>query len=100
MRRLFFSCMLLGLPLSAIGCSICASPYDYCSPVFTGECGEGCHPYVRAGSAFSGGPAPVYYDGAVVEGEGSENLEGEDAPMPSMDEPYGGSMVPGASYEY
>ncbi len=67
MRRLIGYCMLLGLPLSAMGCAMCASPFDYCSPVFTGECGEGCHPYERAGSAFSGGYAPDgYYEGERV----------------------------------
>jgi hypothetical protein len=40
---------------------MCASPYDYCSPTFTGMGGEDCAPFVRAGSILSmpgGYPGP------------------------------------------
>lgn len=38
---------------AAAGCRMCASPYDYCSPTFTGSCGEDCASFVRAGSVLS-----------------------------------------------
>ena len=44
---------------------MCAHPYDYCGPTFTGACDEPCCPNVRAGSILSG-VAPV--SEAAVEG--------------------------------
>ncbi len=56
--------MLLSLSLSLVvvtaGCRMCASPYDDCSPTFTGQCGEDCAPMARAGSVLSG-----YFPGTV-----------------------------------
>jgi hypothetical protein len=52
---------------------MCASSYDYCSPTFTGACGEDCAAFVRAGSILSapGGCPPLpsegYVDQPVVE---------------------------------
>jgi len=32
---------------------MCAHPYDYCGPTYTGECGTQCAPNARAGSILS-----------------------------------------------
>jgi len=45
------------------GCRMCASPYDYCGPTYTGECGS-CDPYYREGSRFSQAES-VIYDGPI-----------------------------------
>lgn len=52
------NCILLSLLacLVTAGCCMCAGPYDYCAPTFTGqsdECGDDCRPHARLGSAFS-----------------------------------------------
>ena len=43
---------------------MCASPYDYCAPTFTGQCGESCRPNARVGSILTGatemGPHETY----------------------------------------
>jgi len=53
---------LLSLVVMAAGCRMCASPYDRCSPTFTGQCGEDCAPMARAGSILSGYFPPMYPD--------------------------------------
>ena len=35
------------------GCRMCADPYDYCQPTYTGECGQQCCPTYRAGSVLT-----------------------------------------------
>lgn len=58
MSRALTSLMALGLLLPGLGCAMCASPYDYCGPTFTGNnCGDPCFINQRAGSIFD--PAPV-----------------------------------------
>jgi hypothetical protein len=47
-----FACLVVTL---AAGCCMCAAPYDYCAPTFTGQCGEDCRPHARVNSAFSYG---------------------------------------------
>ena len=54
MSRTTVAWITLSLMAVAAGCRMAASPYDYCSPTFTGECGEDCAPFVRAGSILSG----------------------------------------------
>jgi hypothetical protein len=50
MRRVMFAWAGIGLLLLAVGCSMCAHPYDYCGPVYDGPCtscgacGGGCGP--------------------------------------------------------
>jgi len=72
----------LALLAATVGCRICSSPYDYCGPTFTGECGEECCSNARAGSIFSGqmmAPFPddgyLLDDGYVPSGEFSLNDE-------------------------
>lgn len=52
MQRILLGWTALGLLALAAGCTLCASPYDYCGPTFTGEgCGDGsCDPRLRSGS--------------------------------------------------
>jgi hypothetical protein len=76
------SLVAIGLALSATGCCMCASPYDYCGPTFLGECGEPCMCHERYGSAISPGHCPFHCDGCgceecgeVTEGPG-EIIEG------------------------
>jgi hypothetical protein len=58
MIRTLVTVVLLGLAASAVGCRMCAHPYDYCGPTFSGQCGETCNPMARAGSVLSP-PLPV-----------------------------------------
>jgi len=44
---------LLALIVLTAGCAMCAHPFDYCGPTFTGECGQTCDPMARAGSRLS-----------------------------------------------
>ncbi len=58
MSRALLSVALLIPVLSSLGCAMCASPYDYCGPTFTGnDCGDPCFVKERAGSILD--PAPV-----------------------------------------
>ena len=52
---IFVICLISGL----VGCRFCSSPYDYCSPTFTGNNydyyrGDPCNPNYAAGSRFLG----------------------------------------------
>jgi hypothetical protein len=49
--------LLLSVAASALGCAMCASPYDECGPVFSGGCRGGCNGTSREGSILSGGAA-------------------------------------------
>lgn len=62
MSRGMLAWTLLSLVVMAAGCRMCASPYDSCSPTFTGLCGEDCAPMARAGSVLSGYFPPMYPD--------------------------------------
>ena len=55
MRHLVFAIATLTLLAGSTGCRMCAHPFDYCGPTFTGGCGEPCGCDVRAGSILSGG---------------------------------------------
>ena len=52
MQRILLGWAALGLLALAAGCTLCASPYDYCGPTFTGDgCNGGsCDPRLRSGS--------------------------------------------------
>ena len=62
MVRTVFACSLLVLVAATAGCRMCASPYDYCGPTSTGECGQGCCPNARQGSILSPGVQPMEYE--------------------------------------
>ena len=42
MTRTLLGLLLVGLALTACGCRMCASPYDYCGPLCDGCCGGTC----------------------------------------------------------
>jgi len=54
--------LVLIASLAATGCRYCASPYDYCGPLFTGRDCTPCDPDARAGSIFAEQlmPVPMY----------------------------------------
>ena len=54
MYRILLAWMAVGLVAGVSGCVMCASPYDYCYPTFTGDCGSQCRVHGRVGSAFGG----------------------------------------------
>ena len=76
MSRITVAWIAISLVAVATGCRMCASPYDYCSPTFTGMGGEDCAPFVRAGSILSmpGGhlPSEGYFDHDLPEAEVEE----------------------------
>ena len=84
MSRTTVAWIALGLMATAAGCRMCASPYDYCSPTFTGGCGEDCAPFVRAGSILSGhvdcAPLPTegYVDQPVPEDQEIARIQVDD----------------------
>lgn len=53
MRHAAFALAALCLVASAVGCRMCAHPYDYCGPTFTGGNCQPCDFYARAGSILS-----------------------------------------------
>jgi hypothetical protein len=60
MSRTVLSWIAVGIITLFSGCAMCASPYDYCGPTVTGQCGDNCDPNApRAGSIISGSMAPT-----------------------------------------
>ncbi len=49
----------MGLLALGAGCRMCLHHYDYCGPLFDGQCGGACDPRARAGSILAGSAAPV-----------------------------------------
>ena len=58
MARTTFACAVVALVALTAGCSMCAHPYDYCGPTFTGEGCQPCMPNARACSILSPGGTP------------------------------------------
>jgi hypothetical protein len=55
--------LLVVASLTTAGCRYCASPYDYCGPLFTGQDCTTCDPHTRAGSIFADQLMPVPMSG-------------------------------------
>ncbi len=70
------------LTVAATGCTMCASPYDYCGPTFTGQPGEPCCPDARAGSILSPPLDPVG-EGQIAPSETPTGAEKEFSPTPA-----------------
>jgi len=115
MNRVFLSLVIVGLIVAAAGCRTCISNYDYCGPLFTGECGGvPCDPCARAGSILSPSlPIPgqgmmIEGDGMIVQGEGvimesempSETIESETFRSLPRDEGYDEPVGPVDSGAY
>ena len=91
--RTVFACSLLVLVAASAGCRMCASPYDYCGPTSTGECGQGCCPNARQGSILSPGAQPMQYEMQPAPGMeptlAASIQSGEAKRMPGVEEPVG-----------
>jgi hypothetical protein len=57
MSRTLLGWILMAFVAAGAGCTMCATPYDECGPVLTGDCAS-CRSNVRTGSVLSGGPSP------------------------------------------
>ncbi|OHB83386.1 MAG: hypothetical protein A2V98_12435 [Planctomycetes bacterium RBG_16_64_12] len=88
MSRTTFALIAIALVGMAAGCRMCASPYDYCGPTFTGACGEECSQTARSGSVLSGYVAPYPDDGYLQEPvlPGDETALYNDEAAPQDDE--------------
>jgi|GEM_PF-1238609 len=75
MNRFYLSLVAISLLTATVGCRMCAHPYDYCGPLYQGDCGGvPCDPCARAGSILSPplhlpGHGQVIVEGDVIEGE-------------------------------
>ncbi len=58
MLRAGFAGLILGLVMLSMGCRMCAHPFDYCGPTFTGD-GPCCADETRAGSILTAGAVPL-----------------------------------------
>jgi hypothetical protein len=76
MVRSTFALAVLALATLTCGCRMCASPYDYCGPTFTGESCQQCLPNVREGSILSQGVPPA---------SGAEMVPGMMLPVPDAE---------------
>ncbi|MBX7168267.1 MAG: hypothetical protein K1X74_18160 [Pirellulales bacterium] len=89
--------------VSTTGCTTCASPYDYCGPVYAGGC-EPCVNNDRVGSAFCDpglGPEPMISPNSGKRskpGAGGAEVNLEDRNLPDLDEgsPPRGDNMPNA----
>lgn len=59
MIRAILAICVVTLTAVTAGCTMCAHPFDYCGPTFTGECGQPCAANARAGSILSPGSEMV-----------------------------------------
>lgn len=68
MLRKLLAWSVLAFMTGAVGCAMCASPYDECGPVLSDSCaGRGCSD-ARAGSILSAPTFPEEAEGTVVVG--------------------------------
>ena len=58
MLRSTLALVTLAMVATTAGCRMCAHPYDYCGPTFTGEDCQQCMPNARACSILSPGGSP------------------------------------------
>ncbi|HUT08955.1 MAG TPA: hypothetical protein VMY42_00525 [Thermoguttaceae bacterium] len=74
MIRTMLAWSVVTLVAVTAGCRMCASPYDYSGPTYTGEFGP-CDPNYREGSRFSQAESMIY-DGLIdPESVGPEVIE-------------------------
>ena len=59
MARVIIPWSVVALLAATAGCRMCAHPYDYCGPMFTGECGSDCAWNSREGSILSETAGPM-----------------------------------------
>ena len=80
MRRTVFALTAIILVAAATGCRMCAHPFDYCGPTFTGGNCEACNPDARAGSILSPPIQTVAEEGTVSPEEVSPPMDEQIAP--------------------
>ncbi len=78
MRRSLLALLAASCIIGAIGCTMCANPYDECGPTSDCRFSQGGGPNARAGSVISGGYGPTVYAGDVA---------GQVNPLPSPTPP-------------
>ena len=87
--------ILAAVSACSCGCRMCADPYDYCQPTFTGEGGQQCCPNYRAGSVLTPNCGGCEQCGHVAGGMGCSG--GVDCPdcqtIPTESPIYEGEMV-------
>jgi hypothetical protein len=71
MSRTLLGWFLMALVAAGAGCTMCATPYDECGPVLTGDCAS-CRSNVRRGSVLSAGAES---SGDVVRAEAESAVE-------------------------
>jgi hypothetical protein len=76
MVRSTFAWTVVTLATLTSGCRMCASPYDYCGPIFTGGDCQQCMPNFREGSILS--PAAPLVSGPEI-------VPGMMAPVPDAE---------------
>jgi hypothetical protein len=84
MRRTLAALAVVAVLVSLVGCRICANPYDYCQPVFTGENCQECVADGRAGSVLTSCPLPPFAEASdgVAEDETYESTPELNVPSP------------------
>ncbi len=89
--------------LVSSGCTTCASPYDYCGPVFAGGDGERCLVHERVGSIIADpgigpwgeiSPAPPSQSPREADPGADDRPSLEDMPLPGEDDdlPFPGNI--------
>jgi len=78
---------LVALIALTAGCAMCAHPYDYCGPTFTGECGQTCDPMARAGTRLSPPLEPMLDENAASSGAAAGTEEKPAAAAAAEEQP-------------
>lgn len=91
MPRTLFALAIVALAVLTTGCTMCADPYDYCGPTFTGQDCRQCMPNARSGSILAAG-APVAAGPEAVPDE--EVVPLPDAQPVQVPQGYGGMVLP------
>ena len=80
---------VVAVSICSCGCRMCADPYDYCQPTYTGECGQQCCPTYRAGSVLTPNCGGCEQCGHVAGGSGCPDCQG----TPTEGPIYEGEMI-------
>lgn len=80
---------VVAVSICSCGCRMCADPYDYCQPTFTGECGQECCPTYRAGSVLTPNCGGCEQCGHMTGGGGCSDCQG----IPTEGQMYEGETI-------
>jgi hypothetical protein len=84
MRRSVLALSAIVLIAAATGCRMCAHPFDYCGPTYTGGNCDACNPDARAGSILSP-PVQTTFNGDTVAPQ--EAIQPTPEPTPQQQTP-------------